>query len=639
MSTIDLAFGLTVEIARFISELRGTEKQLQRLNSRCTSLLSGLRDSGQDLQDPTISQFLDELVLILRGVRDKLKTRKSQGFVSSLRDRLGGDNKEWINQQNTNIEDAFRTMTTKFLRTEARRLADARDENLDQQELQKQLTDVLTEFRSHFATEREVNDDLSPVGASAPGSQTASTLSARGIHYALPTILPVQTSHELADGLPAPSASGLSAPPAPPKPGDVVVSGNLPGLINHLVDTGGDRGPGIADVSESINCDLSAVLSRLIGLLGDPESYKRFLLCRGMEAQQRLDLLQDLIDLDYFPDDKPLIIQALFRLCRASGRHPQCFALSGLHTVGQQVTGGGFGDIWKGLVHRQSVCVKVMRIFEDSNLDAILKEFGREAAIWGQLCHPNVLPFLGIYYLEKRLCLVSPWMEAGHIMKFITNTEPTMAERLSLILDVAFGLQYLHKEKIVHGDLKAFNVLVTPSKRGCIADFGLSTIANAVTVAFTHSTAKAQAGTARYQAPELFQEEDPAQIHYGSDVYAFACVCYEILTGKVPFHDLRNDMAVMMAVARGRRPLQPTSCSGTMALDSLWELMENCWQQQVEMRPTASDLVEQLTGPVIGAKSASSTRDWDEEFSSKFHRLVRAEIILPSIAQIEHILF
>jgi serine/threonine protein kinase len=69
---------------------------------------------------------------------------------------------------------------------------------------------------------------------------------------------------------------------------------------------------------------------------------------------------------------------------------------------------------------------------------------------------------------------------------------------------------------------------VTPSHRACIADFGVSLIANAITVLFTHSTVNSQAGTARYQAPELFQVENPAQIHFGSDVYAFACICYEV---------------------------------------------------------------------------------------------------------------
>ncbi|KAF8178967.1 kinase-like domain-containing protein, partial [Mycena galopus ATCC 62051] len=334
---------------------------------------------------------------------------------------------------------------------------------------------------------------------------------------------------------------------------------------------------------------------------------------------------------------------ALSRLCRTSGLHPQCFALSGLQKVGQQpVAGGGFGDIWKGLVRGHSVCVKVMRVFKVSDVASVMKEFGREAAIWRQLWHPNVLPFFGVYYLENpddppgsRLCLVSPWMEAGHVMEFISTKEPTFEERLSLILDVALGLKYLHEQSIVHGDLKGYNILVTPSRRACIADFGLSSIVNAVTVGFTHSTANAQAGTARYQAPELFQDESPTRNHYGSDIYAFGC----ILTGKFPFHELKNDMAVMMAVARGRRPARPESSSGITTPDSLWELVENCWETEATIRPTAFQIVERLTGPAIGAKSTSSTADWDDEFSSKFRRSLQAELVLPSVTQIERELF
>jgi serine/threonine protein kinase len=70
------------------------------------------------------------------------------------------------------------------------------------------------------------------------------------------------------------------------------------------------------------------------------------------------------------------------------------------------------------------------------------------------------------------------------------------------------------------------NILVTPSRRACVADFGLSAIVDAMSLRFTHSTASARGGTLRYQAPELHVEQ--MQNHYGSDVYAFACVCYEV---------------------------------------------------------------------------------------------------------------
>ncbi|KAJ7043120.1 kinase-like domain-containing protein, partial [Mycena alexandri] len=284
---------------------------------------------------------------------------------------------------------------------------------------------------------------------------------------------------------------------------------------------------------------------------------------------------------------------SLLRLSRASGLHPQCFPLLGLEKIGQQVAAGGSGDIWKGLVQGQIVSVKIMRIFQDKDIKAALKEFSREALIWRQLCHPNLLPFFGVYYLDSRLCLVSPWMENGNIVDFLRN-EPPNTNRLSLIVDVALGLQYLHEQNIVHGDLKAINVLVTPLHRACIADFGLSTIVNAMSLQFTHSTADMQGGTARYYAPELFRPKSKMQKHLGSDIYAFAYVCYEILTGDVPFHDEKNDMAVMFQVLTGERPARPLACSGTKELDNLWELLGKCWDGEAELRPKASYIVEQL---------------------------------------------
>jgi len=130
----------------------------------------------------------------------------------------------------------------------------------------------------------------------------------------------------------------------------------------------------------------------------------------------------------------------------------------------------------------------------------------------------------GLYYLDSRLCLISPWMENGNIMEFM-RTDPPNTGRLSLILDVALGLEYLHEQKIVHGDLKGINILVTPSRRACIADFGLSSIVNAMTSRLPTSTAPARGGTARYQAPELCEGDSANTL--APDVDGFACVCYD----------------------------------------------------------------------------------------------------------------
>ncbi|KAJ7040670.1 kinase-like domain-containing protein, partial [Mycena alexandri] len=325
----------------------------------------------------------------------------------------------------------------------------------------------------------------------------------------------------------------------------------------------------------------------------------------------------------------------LLDLSRASGLHPYCVTLSGLQKVGLQVAAGGFGDIWKGLVCGQSVSMKIVRLFEDSDIQAVRKEFTREALLWRQLCHPNLLPFFGLYYLDGRLCLVSPWMERGNIMQFLKK-EPVI-DRVSLMLDVALGLQYLHEQKVIHGDLKAINVLVTPSRRACICDFGLSSIVNEITLRLTQSTSVAQKGTPRYYAPELLRPKGKKD--FPSDVYAFACVCYEILTEHVPFHEEKHDMVVMFQVLEGGRPSRPASCRGTPQLDSLWELLQSCWEENAQKRPKASQIIDRLVGPSIHATTTSSTTDWDEKFTSRFRRSSQARPLLPSVPQIERMLF
>jgi hypothetical protein len=113
----------------------------------------------------------------------------------------------------------------------------------------------------------------------------------------------------------------------------------------------------------------------------------------------------------------------------------------------------------------------------------------------------------------------------------------------------------------------------------------------------------------------------------------------EILTGKVPFHEFLNDMTVILQIIEGKRPTRPVSCSGIPALDSLWELLQNCWEDRAEMRPTAPQIVKQLIGPLIRAKTTSSMTEWDDKFTSKFRHSLQAQSLLPSVSQIDGMFF
>ncbi|KAJ7185676.1 kinase-like domain-containing protein [Mycena filopes] len=387
---------------------------------------------------------------------------------------------------------------------------------------------------------------------------------------------------------------------------------------------------------ECLYGDICALQEQIVLILRERGTYKSLLACRDDVAQKLLDLLQDLLDSFPRSPNRPRLSKALLRLSRSSGLHPTCFPLTGMEKVGEQVAGGAFGDVWKGLVGGQSVSVKIMRLFKSEEVKAALqiKDFGREAVIWRQLSHPNVLAFYGLYYLERRLCLVSPWMENGHVLQFLRHAPPD-TDRVSLMLDIATGLEYLHGEHVVHGDLKGMNILVTPSRRACVADFGLSSIADAMTLKFTHSTASARGGTPRYMAPELLSSTEPAN-HFESDVFAFACVCYEMLTGKPPYFNIPRDVTVILMVPQGLRPTRPDTIR---ADDSLWLLLEKCWEAKPEDRPTVPQIIQHLVGPTIGAKFSQAAIDWDESFSAKFRRSLQEWPLLPSVSAIEREIF
>ncbi|KAJ7614073.1 kinase-like domain-containing protein [Roridomyces roridus] len=339
-------------------------------------------------------------------------------------------------------------------------------------------------------------------------------------------------------------------------------------------------------------------------------------------------------DANCAPTDRHRLFKALLRLSANSELYPRCFTLTDLGHE-KLVAGGSFSDVYMGHLGGQCVGVKMMRVFGDSNIDAALKSFGREAIIWRQLSHPNLLPFYGLDKFRQRLCLVSPWMEKGHLGGFLKKEICETDRLLSLILDIALGLKHLHAMGVVHGDLKADNVLVTSSGRACIADFGLASITSSMSsIQFTPPSKASRGGSMRYQAPELHRG---GYNDLRSDLYGFACVVYELLAGTVPFSELPSEMAVMFAVLEGRRPSCPPSCSGTPALEGLWALLQDCWHADPETRPTAARVVERLRGDVGASESSiQSESDWDCTSTSRFRRLLLGKQPLPMLVEFEN---
>ncbi|KAG6809760.1 hypothetical protein H0H92_014819, partial [Tricholoma furcatifolium] len=296
---------------------------------------------------------------------------------------------------------------------------------------------------------------------------------------------------------------------------------------------------------------------------------------------------------DLNPSFRKRLIVAIQRIATTSGLYPTCYELKDVVAQDEYpVDSGGFADIFKGTYRGKTVCLKTFRLTQATQIDYALKQMSREILLWAQLEHPNITTVYGVFRFRSRICIVSPWMDNGDICSYlIANPQ---APRMRLALDIANGVMYLHENRIIHGDLKGANVLVDDAGRARLADFGLSSVTESNIVAWTSQTrGTSKGGTMRWQAPELFNpvgDNDPVNT-VESDIYAWGCVLFEIFTGKIPFHHINNDYAVVANVTSGGRPLRPDSLDPVPWLTrDVWALMERCWKESPSERPSIAEI-------------------------------------------------
>jgi len=173
-------------------------------------------------------------------------------------------------------------------------------------------------------------------------------------------------------------------------------------------------------------------------------------------------------------------------------------------------------------------------------------------------------------------------------------THPTV-NRFYLVMGIAEGLAYLHREKVVHGDMKPNNVLVDDRAKPVLCDFGRSKFLPDELATLTI------AGSTRYMAQELqvTSESDNGTVGLPlpgrtkeADVYGFSMVALEVITSRVPFCNIQHDSTVVYQVMKGYRP--GPDLYGFNANAPVWQLLTRCWNVQANARPTMETVVEEL---------------------------------------------
>lgn len=202
---------------------------------------------------------------------------------------------------------------------------------------------------------------------------------------------------------------------------------------------------------------------------------------------------------------------------------------------------GGFGTVYKGEME-DGLTIAVKRMEARLITNKALNQFHAEISVLSMVRHKHLVCLLGYSTEGNERLLVYEYMSKGPLSKHLfhwnsLNMEPlSLTRRLSIALDVARGLEYLHhlaRERFIHRDLKPSNILLGDDYRAKISDFGLVKLAQERENSVTKPN-----GTFGYLAPEYAVM---GQITTKADVYSYGVVLLELLTGMTALDDDRPE--------------------------------------------------------------------------------------------------
>uniref|UniRef100_A0A7N8XIR7 LIM domain kinase 2 n=1 Tax=Mastacembelus armatus TaxID=205130 RepID=A0A7N8XIR7_9TELE len=204
---------------------------------------------------------------------------------------------------------------------------------------------------------------------------------------------------------------------------------------------------------------------------------------------------------------------------------------------------GFFGQAIK-VTHKATGEVMVMKELIRCD-EETQKTFLKEVKVMRSLDHPHVLKFIGVLYKDKKLNLITEFIEGGTLKDFIRDMDPfPWEQRVSFAKSIASGMAYLHSMSIIHRDLNSHNCLVKLDNTVVVADFGLSRLIVEEKVKpppekpstkkrgfrrFDRKKRYTVVGNPYWMAPEMLNGK-----HYDEkvDIFSFGIVLCEII-GKV----------------------------------------------------------------------------------------------------------
>lgn len=269
----------------------------------------------------------------------------------------------------------------------------------------------------------------------------------------------------------------------------------------------------------------------------------------------------------------------------------------GIYKLEAKIGEGGMGVVYRALDTELDRPVAIKLLQQDangSNGDESAARFMREAKAASRLQHPSIMTIHQFGLHENTRYLVMEFIEGKTLKKLISNSPMPIRETVEIAIQVADALSVAHEKGVIHRDLKAENIMITPRGQAKVLDFGLAKIAepagnqDATVDDFYKTTAGTILGTVTNMSPEQALGRDVDAL---SDMFSFGVVLYEMVTGKSPY--LAPTAQSTIARILTHEPELVSELNPGVPPD-LERIIHLCLRKEASQRPSAKLLTTEL---------------------------------------------
>jgi protein-serine/threonine kinase len=241
---------------------------------------------------------------------------------------------------------------------------------------------------------------------------------------------------------------------------------------------------------------------------------------------------------------------------------------------------GKFGIVYKGIhrATRQVFAIKVLNL--DTSEDEV-KDVQQEIQFLARLKQvPNVTRYHGSYLNGTKLWIIMDYCAGGSLRTLLKPGKIEEKYVGVIVRELLIALQYIHKQNVIHRDIKAANVLISNEGRVQLCDFGV-----AAQLSSTSLRRNTMAGTPYWMAPEVIMEGTSYDVK--ADIWSLGITIYEIATGNPPYCD-KEAIRAMQLITKSK----PPRLDGKQYSALLKEIIALCLDENAEERLSAEELLK-----------------------------------------------